>query len=520
MFNPLEYLYLLSIKDMGHGLLLGCLLLIALPKVWQVTVLNSLTVLSPICLFLAISIALAYLIFPNYFDHAEPTVATIGQIVATGGIAYPTGDQWQFNGLVYSPGIYVVNSLAVQLADPVLGSKLAGVLAYIMSLCILWRRLPNHLSRAGLVLIFCFYEFGFWNRPESYLLLLSTLAVALMSSRSTWGLLGIGLLAGLATTFKFTGFLFFIPIAIYFLLTGQTFRQLWVAVFVGITIAALPYALSSFSLVNHFSYVQSLATQTLSNGLLQRNLAYALFSILPIVWLWFALPSKSSTKKVLGLMIISVMLTECVVCIVASKPGAGPHHLLPGLPIKLWLIHELTLNKDEMRQGAVRFLGLVMWSMSLYYISYGYPKFLKNYFISIDYVQEQFKAKNELLVLLKKYPNAYMGVTDSKHENYALSFLRPHAFTQDYADKLDPVSFMEVSFTKGTDDRLFVSKMEKCSYASVILPARGQAFSLLNFYTTKPLYSDALRKVFALNYRLIEKAGHFNVYECNQMTAS
>lgn len=520
MFNPLEYLYLLAIKDMGHGLLLGCLLLIALPKVWQVTVLNSLAILSPICFLLAISIALAYLIFPNYFDHAEPTVATIGQIIAAGGIAYPTGDQWQFNGLVYSPGIYIVNSLAVQLNDPVLGSKLAGALAYIMSLWILWRRLPNHFSRAGLVLIFCFYEFGFWNRPESYLLLLSTLAVALMSNRFTWCLVSTGTLAGLATTFKFTGFLFFIPIAIYFLLTGQTFRQLGLAIFAGITIAVLPYAFSNFSLVNHFSYIQSLATQTLSNGLLQRNLAYALFSTLPIVWLWFALPSKLNSKKVLGLVISSVILTECAVSFVASKPGAGPHHLLPGLPIKLWLINELTRSKDQMRQQAARFLGLVMWSMSLYYAAYGYPKFLKNYFISIDYVQDQFKAKKELLNLLKKYPNAYMGVSDSKHENYALSFLRPYAFTQDYSDKLDPVSFMEISFTKGTDDRLFVSKIKNCSYASVILPARGQAFSLLNFYTNKPLYSDALREIFALNYRLIEKGNYFNIYQCNQMTAS
>jgi hypothetical protein len=519
MLNISDFLFLLSVKDMGHGLVLGLLFLVVLPKGWQFSALASLNILSKITFVLALSLAVGYLIFPNYFDHAEPTVATIGQIVQAGGLAYPSGDQWQFIGLIYGPGIYLSNSIAMLVGDPVLGSKLPGVLAYIASLLVLWYRLPSHISRSALVLIFFFYEFGFLNRPDSYLLLLSTLSVALVLKSPSWGLLCTGILAGIATTFKFTGFLFFIPVTVLLLIQGHSFRQLWVAIFAGLTVALAPYALSSFSLANHLAYVQSLATQTLSEGLFQRNLAYSLFSILPIAWLWTGVSKGTSLKNRYGVMILVMTVTEFLVCVLASKPGAGPHHLLPGLPLKLWLMHELTLAQEVKGHRSVRFLGLVLWSMSLYYIAYGYPKFLKNHFVSVEYLEGQYKAKIEFHSLLKKFPNSYVGVTDSKHANYSLSFFRPYAFASDYGDRLDPVAFMEVSFTTKIDDRLFVSKIETCSYSNIILASNGEPFTLLNFYTNKPLFSDELRSVFAREYRLIEKGSYFHVFECRKKTA-
>jgi hypothetical protein len=325
-----------------------------------------------------------------------------------------------------------------------------------------------------------------------------------------------GILAGIATTFKFTGFLFFIPVTVLLLMQGHSLRQLWVAIFAGLAVALAPYALSSFSLANHLAYVQSLASQTLSEGLFHRNLAYSLFSILPVAWLWTGVSKGTSSKNHYGVMILVVTATEFLVCVLASKPGAGPHHLLPGLPIKLWLIHELTRSQEVSGHRSVRFLGLVLWSMSLYYIAYGYPKFLKNYFVSVDYLEGQYKAKKEFQLLLNKFPNSYVGVTDTKHANYSLSFFRPYAFGPDYADRLDPVAFMEVSFTTKVDDRRFVSKIETCSYSNIILVSNGEPFTLLNFYTNKPLFSDELRSVFAREYRLIEKGSYFHVFECNK----
>jgi hypothetical protein len=48
-------------------------------------------------------------------------------------------------------------------------------------LTLLWWILPSAIPRAMLVLIYLFYEFGFWNRPESHLFFLTALGVALVT---------------------------------------------------------------------------------------------------------------------------------------------------------------------------------------------------------------------------------------------------------------------------------------------------------------------------------------------------
>ncbi len=512
----LNFLNLLAIKDMGHGLIIGLVVMIVVPIYFQLKLLRFLPALSVLCFALALSTGLAYLIYPNYFDHAEPTVAIIGQIVAAGGQAYPQGTDWQFNGLIYGPGLYLLNALGTELFDPILGSKLPGVLSYAMGLSLIWWLLPSTIPRAMLVLIYLFYEFGFWNRPEAHLLFLSALGIALIARPQTWTMYGLGLLAGLATSFKFTGFLFFIPLVFARLIQGNSWRSLPFAVLLGLGVACLPYALPAFSFHNHLAYIQLLATQTLSASLMQSNVAYAVFSFLPVVWLW-AIQRKHPQRRQLGLIILVDAVVELLVCIAASKPGAGPHHLLPGVPIKIWLVHQLTFKNDE-NARAFRFLGLVVLVMSIYYVSYGYPKFLRVHLVSFESISRQFQAKRELKQFIQNNPSPLIGVSDDKHENYSLSFYRPYAFTPDYKSKLDPVAFMEVNYTLEVDDSLLAEKIRACTYKSIILPAQGDPFDLSNLYFKykKPLFTDNLKSIFTSSYKLLKRGQFYDVYVCSK----
>lgn len=513
----LNFFNLLAIKDMGHGLIIGMAVLIAFPVYLQLRFLRALPYVSTVCFALAISIGLGYLIYPNYFDHAEPTVAVIGQIVAAGGQAYPQGTDWQFNGLIYGPGLYLLNALGTQLFDPILGSKLPGVFSYVMGLLLIWWLLPSVIPRAMLVFIYLFYEFGFWNRPEAHLLFLSALGIALIARPKTWTMLVLGLLAGLATTFKFTGFLFFIPLVFARLIEGNSWRSLPVAVLLGFGIACLPYTLPAFSFHNHLAYIQLLATQTLSASLMQSNVAYAVFSLIPVVWLWTSQRDHPRHRQ-LGLIILVDAVIELLVCVAASKPGAGPHHLLPGLPIKIWLVHQLTFKSNDEKARAYRFFGLVVLVMSIYYVIYGYPKFLRVHLVSFESISRQFQAKQELKTLIQNNPNPLIGVSDDKHENYSLSFYRPYAFTPDYKSKLDPVAFMEVNFTLEVDDSLFAEKIRACTFKSIILPAQGGPFDFSNLYFKykKPLFTDNLKSVFTSSYKLLRREQFYDVYVCSK----
>jgi hypothetical protein len=326
--------------------------------------------------------------------------------------------------------------------------------------------------------------------------------------------LGLGLLAGLATTFKFTGFLFFIPLVFARLIEGNSWRPLPFAVLLGLGIACLPYALPAFSFHNHLAYIQLLATQTLSVSLMQSNVAYAVFSLLPVVWLWASQRDHPQHRQ-LGLIILVDSVIELLVCIAASKPGAGPHHLLPGLPIKIWLVHQLTFKNNDEKSRAFRFFGLVVLVMSIYYVSYGYPKFLRVHLVSFESISRQFLAKRELKQLIQNNPSPLIGVSDDKHENYSLSFYRPYAFAPDYKSKLDPVAFMEVNYTLKVRDTLFLQSLKNCAYPSILLPAVGDPFSLTNFYTNKPLFTDDLRSIFSTTYKKSGAGNFYDVYICS-----
>ena len=513
----LNFLNLLAIKDMGHGLIIGAVVMMITPIYLQLKLLRTLPALSAVCFVLTLSTGFGYLIYPNYFDHAEPAVAVIGQIVAAGGQAYPQGTEWQFNGLIYGPGLYLLNAMGTQLFDPIFGSKLPGVLSYVMGLSLLWWLLPSALPRAMLVLIYLFYEFGFWNRPEAHLLFLSALGIALIARPQHWTLLGLGLLAGLATTFKFTGFLFFIPLFLARLIEGNSWRSLPYAVLLGTGITCIPYLLPAFSFHNHLAYIQLLATQTLSADLMQSNLAYVFFSLLPVVWLWASQRDHPQYRQI-GLIILADTVIEILICIAASKPGAGPHHLLPGLPIKIWLVHQLTGKNKAKNARAFHFLGLVLFVMSIYYVSYGFPKFLRVHLVSSELIWRQVQAKQELIKLIQNNPGPLIGVSDDKHENYALSFYRPYAFAPDYKSKLDPVAFMEVNYTLEVDDSLFAKNIRACSYKSIILPSQGEPFGLSNLYFKykKPLFTDNLKSTFASNYKLLTHGQFYDVYICSR----
>ena len=513
----MNLLNLLAIKDMGHGLVIGMVVNAVCPIYLQLKLLRTLPFLSLLCFVLALSLGLVYLIYPNYFDHAEPMVAVIGQIVASGGQAYPEGADWQFNGLVYGPSLYLLNALGTQLVDPILGSKLPGVISYVAGLILLWYSLPSPFARAMMVLMYLFYEFGFWNRPEAHLLFLSALGIAMITRLQNWTMLGLGLLAGIATTFKFTGFLFFVPLVFAVLMKGESWRRLLLAIVVGVGVACLPYALPVFNFHNHFAYIQLLATQKLSTDLMQSNVAYATFSLLPVAWLWASRPNHPQSRQ-LGLIILVDAAIELLVCVAASKPGAGPHHLLPGLPLKIWLVHQLTYKDNNEYSRAYRFLGLVVFVMSIYYVSYGYPKFLRVHLGSYESIWRQIQAKQELQQLIQNHPNSLVGVSDDKHENYSLSFYRPYAFGPNYRDLLDPVAFMEVNYTLEVDDGLFAEKIRTCTYRSIILPAKGEPFDLSNLYFKykKPLFTDNLKLTFASNYKLLKHGQFYDIFMCSK----
>jgi hypothetical protein len=78
---------------------------------------------------------------------------------------------------------------------------------------------------------------------------------------------------------------------------------------------------------------------------------------------------------------------------------------------------------------------------------------------------------------------------------------------------------MDLSFSGVPDDALSLA-LRRCKLPYIALPITGKPFSIKNFYTELPLFSDAVRTAFDEHYHLVETKNHYRVYACNYGNAS
>ena len=168
-----------------------------------------------------------YLFYPNYIDHVSVTVSAISWLGTHGHEIYP--DWWTSDiyEAPYGPLLFLVNGTVQKFLPTILGSKLAGWTAFLVSLALTCAIFKEKASeKIGTVFVFLmivittysfFHDFShdFWNRAEPFLILLSVLSViAAVKLPKAIAALTIGVLGGLAFDFKLHGFLYVVPAAL------------------------------------------------------------------------------------------------------------------------------------------------------------------------------------------------------------------------------------------------------------------------------------------------------------------
>lgn len=114
---------------------------------------------------------------------------------------------------------------------------------------------------------------------------------------------------------------------------------------------------------------------------------------------------------------------------------------------------------------------------------------------------------DQLVLLLRKYPNAQVGASDDAH--YPDSWYRPLAIFDGAPLAIDFVPWMDFAFAGKTPDAIAWS-VSGCTIPVRILPA-GEAFSISNWYTATRLLPTSFRDTFYANYRLIDSSATYSV---------
>jgi hypothetical protein len=454
-----------------------------------------------VVLTLAYSLAtILYFLYPNYLDHYEPTVSAISWLGTHGHPIYPNLNNGDIYGAPYGPLLFITDGTALQFFPTIQGAKLPGLVSFYISLGITYAALAAKaqnnrgaaiLSLMIVIAVFSFFHseaHAFWTRAEPFLILIAVLTVVAAANLPVAAAAAtVGILAGFAVDFKLHGALYALPAGLAILGTAKTWKQrVEIAILsfiLTIGAALLPFLLlygRENSIIQGYASVLSLtAEHGLSLALLIDNSLFALTLFLPIVLAGhFRRPTVGPFDYwfLVGLFLSLVMTT-----LIASKPGAGQHHFLPLVPLSAYaLLSVLTAPASgEAPKFNARELGSIFLVSLL--VSYAPGElWWTTRFATVFAAQQTEKRKiNELQALYHQFPQAEVGLSDDS----------------------------------GVSETKAVELLKRCQVPEWILP-KGSPFTLLNYYTKLPLFSDDFRRTFFSNYKPVQQGEFYQVWKC------
>jgi hypothetical protein len=508
-----------------------------------------------IAVLVELVLSTCYLFSPTYVDHIEASVASLTHYFQQGLPIYPDLESYTFHGLLYGPLLTELNSLGYLFGHDILASKLVGwAAAWIGAVLIVITPKRSDRNSAWLIstawVLFVLASFGSTftaNRADSLLLLFATLALcAVVRAPSLFGLALAALLAGCAADLKLHGPLYIAP-ALYIWVRGNLAHQragwtaaILVAAGAAVIGASAPFAPSNISPAGYLTYLGLAARHGLKLEIFAWNCAFLLSAWTPILLVAILTPvrrgstlptSPASTTRDRSIFVPLLLAAELIVTTIASKPGAGAHHLLPFLGFHAYLLQRLLAEAARGQRSGTEASGTAASSsgqslrapsdshalqaavagLAAVLIGTAWPAAgtLRYFFRFAIALPEQSAEYGELERFASRYPHGMLGVASA--ESYALTNFRPW-LTLTGTRQTDYGAWMDLQLS-GVSDAPLARALEHCDIPYLFVPKGGAAFTLANRYGG-PLFSDAVRTGFAHRYSLIESSQHFNVFRC------
>jgi hypothetical protein len=474
----------------------------------------------------------------RYYDFAEPTMPAVAWMFETGKPLYPPPDAPERYAHIYGPMAFVPLAAAMRVFGTDLRvTKWVGAGAGIASLVLLFWIL-NAQAGARLAAVFTGYcalvllvfrNAAFWMRPDSLELLCSAIGLFAAQRRSRVSWLALGLSAGVLWNLKFTGPLYSLPIFVLFL--EQTNRRdLLLATLTAALTMVLPFVLCpNLSFHDYRTWILLSGSKGIVWPTLRQNIEWALYLVAP---LFVALrvtsrptyakaaarPLRSASRDgghplttLSPRVAVSLVVALAAVAVLASKPGAGPYHLLPFLPVIVFLtglqIHHLCTDAAD---RTILFSG-VSFTVVAVLIALAQQAS----FISTVRQLDAVGPIADVTRFLDQHRDSVVQMGYSSDER--ATFVRPLIVFRSRLYLLDQPAIQEHQLAGIEIPPATMDAVRSCVVTYWLIPKDGEPFSAINRYPMthgRALFGGDFRRVFLETYRRTGSTEHFDVWKC------
>ncbi|QDK45328.1 hypothetical protein DOM22_09270 [Bdellovibrio sp. ZAP7] len=461
-----------------------------------------------------------YLFTPLYFDHAEVNIVSVASYWLQGHPIYTALQDPSRYSLLYGPWPYLVNAFfqSSGLSVLVMG-KIPGVLNLSILLAAFYLSIKQiGLSRSKLLLalgtlsvvLLGYYNFSYWNRPDSYLTAYAFLAlfVVLMSDKlgvyATYGLLG--LLCGLSANCKLHGVLYFVPAVVFYLEMNRTkvkLLPLLCASVLAVFGLLMPFLLNNVGAENYFAWIEMASKHGLVMKDFVKNLTFIGSFLIFIYLLGF---QRKYRWTFIALVIVSV-----VVALAASKPGAGPHHFMPLLPLVLYFAVDAYFSMGSQERSRLNFVvAAFLLTVSLNGV---------NRQKRVAALFQQTIVRKEELLDFSEVLNSTEGKLEvgySEVKNYESSFLKVVSVAKERGLLLDGAALMDMKASGLAIPQETIESIKNCSIPNFVFPKDGEPWGMTSFYGHKPLFDEEFKEAFHRAYLKERESKFYSLYKCRE----
>jgi hypothetical protein len=205
-----------------------------------------------------------------------------------------------------------------------------------------------------------------------------------------------------------------------------------------------------------------------------------------------------------------------LVLIAASKPGSGPHHFLPFLPMLGFLTASAVVAVQAEKGSSSA--AFIFWSPLVSVLLAAAVKTAFALYYGLLVTGSQFSAValvTDLDELATQYPdrNLYMGYGDGS--SHTRTFVRNNLVYMGNPYLLDSAAMMDFQFSGVEIPPATTAYMLNDSRAIWLIPTGQEPFTLLNWYysnTGGQLFDDAFRLAFKRGFSLEASTAYFDIY--------
>ena len=503
---------------------------------WRITSL-SLALISICILAYYTIVCIEYVQLPSLFDHIEPSIICLAQLVTLGKSIYSDIDGPDIHGFFYGPSTYLAFSLPLILPiNPMIACKIMGVLLGIGSLLLLLISLSRLFSRkialiSTAICAIIFLMLGhcsFSVRADSVVIF----AISLICLGKTVKNINLGIIissfgAAIAVSSKVHALLYVVPILLaYGPPIGR--KPLIKITIVSIMLFLLPFTFYHvFSIDGFARWLLMSLKHRFSINILRHNFQFVMTIIFPLIVFagidFLGNRGKLIRRHATMSSIIVALICVLVVCLIASKAGAGLPHLLPFGFVNSFALAAYLSRIDHEKTARL----LHPFSFAKITAALCIPIWFLVIVSSLISTQKAFmrdlkdnrrpSINQELSIILDKYGKMSMAMGYSCNEAYDVAFYKPLIFKSTKEIFIDAAALMDIREAGRKFPKKMFERIKTEYYDIFLIPFGCEPFSMDSFYDRQDLFSREFQSEFLSNYILIDSSCYFGIWMANRL---